>query len=260
MSASYSIRARWAADGLSAKQIGTSLLDLIEQLSAVAPDTSPWVVPDFVNEQYVEVSRAAPRITQFVSSGLQMSDFGGPSLDGGYKTGATTLHPDERPSGKTVNIYLWAGSRADNSIEFKIGDLPYPSDFSLITYPIYRGALEAIASALPCPWVAACAYHTAPAPVDSPQRGMVRRESVFTQTWIAYLAADLANGLTPPPEFISERTPGGGVILSALETVIDQSNPEHMRRSRLLEKIMLERVGLGPGRLARALPARVGPY
>lgn len=56
----------------------------------------------------------------------------------------------------------------------------------------------------------------------------------------------------------AERTPGGGLILSAVQTRIDQSNPDHMRRSRQLEAIMLERVS-EYGR-PNAPPARVGPY
>ena len=84
----------------------------------------------------------------------------------------------------------------------------------------------------------------------------------FKVAWIAYLSPALAAGLTPPPEIVCERTPGGGMILSAVLDRLDEANPEHMRRSRILEAIMMERVGTQePPKVGAArLPARVGPY
>jgi hypothetical protein len=53
------------------------------------------------------------------------------------------------------------------------------------------------------------------------------------------------------------------VILSAVEAVIDEGNPDHTRRADLLEAILIERIGVGastgPRRPAEH-PARVGPY
>jgi hypothetical protein len=84
----------------------------------------------------------------------------------------------------------------------------------------------------------------------------------FGVAWIAYLSPPLAIGLAPPPEIVWERTPGGGMILSAVQERLDEANPEHVRRAGLLEAIMNERVGVVPGKVPQAaeLPARTAPY
>jgi hypothetical protein len=81
----------------------------------------------------------------------------------------------------------------------------------------------------------------------------------FGAAWIVYLSAPLAKGLALPRELVAEPTTGGGVCLSTTQTLLDQSSADEMLRSRLLEKIALERIGLGVGRGFPHSPVRVGP-
>jgi len=81
--------------------------------------------------------------------------------------------------------------------------------------------------------------------------------------WIAYLSAPLAAGLTPPPDLFPEQTPGGGLILSAVKDQIDPTNPDHVRRSKILGEIMTKqaaRPGLRGAIYPGDFPPRVGPY
>ncbi len=142
--------------------------------------------------------------------------------------------------------------------EFEVGSPHLQMDCSVITYPVYRGALEVFAVGLALPVGAGRHSSSTIAPVDRPAARSAR--ALFEVAWIGYLSAPLAAGLTPPPDLVAERTPGGGLILSAVQTRIDPSNPDHMRRSRQLEAIMLERVGLSEYGRPNAPPARVGLY
>jgi hypothetical protein len=122
------------------------------------------------------------------------------------------------------------------------GGLQYPNDPRLVTHPIYKGALRTLADVWPCPWALA---------IDSAAKSRragdhPRNRSPFDIAWIGYLSAPLAANLKPPPELAAEPTPGGGVILSGVQAVIDQTNRDHVRRARLLERIVIERVGVTP--------------
>ena len=77
---------------------------------------------------------------------------------------------------------------------------------------------------------------------------------MFHMAWMPYLSAPLAKGLVPPPELIAEPTPGGGLLLVAAEERLDPTDPEHLRRSRMLAEIMIEWAG------GSDKPARAGPY
>ena len=48
----------------------------------------------------------------------------------------------------------------------------------------------------------------------------------------------------PPPRLVAESTPGSAWILSAVQGLIDTSDPDHMRRSRALQDVMAEQVGV----------------
>jgi hypothetical protein len=43
----------------------------------------------------------------------------------------------------------------------------------------------------------------------------------------------------PPPDVVTEHAPGGGLLLSATEDNFDLTNPEHLRRARLLAETMI---------------------
>ncbi len=46
-----------------------------------------------------------------------------------------------------------------------------------------------------------------------------------------------------PPEIVTERTPDGGLLMSAVEERLDPTNPEHLRRARILAETMVSRTG-----------------
>jgi hypothetical protein len=55
------------------------------------------------------------------------------------------------------------------------------------------------------------------------------------------------SGLRLSPEIQSERTPDGGVLISACDDRLDPANPEHVRRSRIIAETMIACTGYQPG-------------
>ena len=68
-------------------------------------------------------------------------------------------------------------------------------------------------------------------------------DTIFHIPWIAYLSAPLAAGLELTPEILTERTPDGGLLMTATTERLDPTNPEHVRRARILAETMIACTG-----------------
>jgi hypothetical protein len=66
-------------------------------------------------------------------------------------------------------------------------------------------------------------------------------DSIFQIPWIAYLSAEHAAGVALTPDILTERTPDGGLLMSATTDRLDPDNPEHVRRSRIIAEVMIAR-------------------
>ena len=207
-------------------------------------------------------------MTALVESNVMRDDAGEPTEVVGYRIHAYGWEVPETWNARTAYIDFHAGSSWSNEIDFQIGGLPFPgeiplpTDFSVVTYPVFKGALESFAAVWPLPWALAYSFDLKTRPIDAAARSDVGRSSPFEGAWIAYLSAALADGLTVPSEIATERSPGGGLLLSALGKPVDRTKLDDMRPSRALERIMLERVGVqGANRIGRpSHPSREGSY
>jgi hypothetical protein len=112
-----------------------------------------------------------------------------------------------------------------------------------VTYPRYRQALLAINAQWQPTW--ACAYLFNMHYYESP---LVPGARLFPLTrfhipWIGYLSAPLATALQLPADIRSERTPDGGLLLTATEERLEPTNPEHLLRARIIAETMIARAG-----------------
>ena len=64
--------------------------------------------------------------------------------------------------------------------------------------------------------------------------------SQYQMPWIAYLDVQRAAAIDVPAEYATERTPDGGLLMTATEGVFDPTNIDHMRPSRLIAEIMIK--------------------
>jgi hypothetical protein len=111
------------------------------------------------------------------------------------------------------------------------------------TYPLFKAALLAINATWPASYAYTSAnrigYDTAPLFPGAE----LFPSSGFHIPWLGYLSGPLASGLELPPEIPTERTPDGGLLMSATEERLDPTVPEHWRRARMIAEIMVARTG-----------------
>ena len=159
-----------------------------------------------------------------------------------YQPGWAIAYPLGSISGeRALRFILAAGSKWIDHSSFEIGSPFYPPDPSLVTYPIFKGALLAMVSVWPAPWANASCWIWGERPPTQP--GEAPFPLGYQMPWISYLSAERASELGPTPELITERTPDGGLLMSATETRFDPYNLDHMRRSRRMAEILIERGG-----------------
>ena len=272
----YSIKGCWRDDAEHPAEIGAQFVALLDRIESVVPAKTIWLLFDFAGVDLgagpdaeppvsVLLTDARKDMTAFVERNDVEDEDGSTDLRNGYRLIARgTEDGREFGSSQSIDVVAEIGSHWDNEIKFEVGDLLRFPDPALTTYPIYRGALEAMASTMPCPYVWAryyIAWDTGDFPLGSVPGGPPT--GIFDGAWIAYLSAPLAAGFTPPADLFSERTPYGGLILSAVKDHIDPTNPDHVRASQELQTILSTRVGevnrwgnIQPIRF----PPRVGPY
>lgn len=254
----YVTTANWGADGLDPAAIAGLVVDMLDRTAHLVPSGQRWFILDRKREQFAPILQSLPDIIQ---ANQIPGDFGEPNPGWGYSVVLLTLESDQGPpTNASLEIGITAGSNCLNSLGFEIGDRQLRPDYSRVGYYTYRQVIGAIAETWPCPWIFAYnsrnprLHPAADAAVNGPAK------PPFGGAWIAYLSEPLAKGLDPPAELVAEPTDGGGLFLSATQTLLDQSNADEMRRSRLLEKIGQERIGYGTGGgLPQMTPARVGP-
>ena len=264
----YSLFGRWREDYAPSADIGARFLNTLDQLGPLGPAMNNWLLLDMSTEEAtaVPMAKARPRMAEWVLNNVVRDDDDEPAPRQGYALIAWGGEIEsEFGTSRSINVNVTAGSQWLNQASFEVGDTSRPPDRDLVTYAIYRGALETLASNWPLPWMEAYVFlpDLIP-PITKPRVSppIPPREDL-NLPWILYLSAPLAAGLKPPADLICDPTPGGGVILSVVRDRIDPENPDHIRRSRLLRAIMDERVGEDTpphGFGAASPPPRVGPY
>ena len=225
----YYIRGKWDSDSMSPAVIGARFLDTLDRLSSLkSPVMGNWLVsdqvtPDPLSIKAIPLMMARPNMTALVEKGVKTDDDDKPDPDLGYwifARGGEVESEFGRP--RSADLHVSAGSSNDNRVEFRIGS-DSEQDLTLVTYPVFRDALEILASVWPCPYVEARLYQ----PIEQ--------------------------------QFIPNAMPDHS---SALER-LDPDDPEHLRRTRLLQWIVAERTeppASTPYWAWRNLPARVGPF
>ena len=159
-----------------------------------------------------------------------------------------------------MHLRLKAGGRDGGDTFLEFGRSLEPPDLTIVTYPMYRAALLALNAIWRPRWVCAFAFRTGTVSVPGVEvaPGVVGTRidslasvpldptfpySIFHIPWIAYLSAEDAIGITLPSDILTERTPDGGVLISATTDRLDPMKPEHARRARVLADLMIARFG-----------------
>jgi hypothetical protein len=237
---------------------GAKFLQTLDALSGVDPlfagwqFTGAWQILEEHRSSFVPLADGRKRIAEIVESGVYIDDFNKPRPEYGHGVHAVAGARGPRHVGFTA-------STSRQSFELSFGEYNIASDLSIVTYPLFKAALLAIIAPWDAPWACAQAFRSdaVMVPIDfGPGVPAFRVDSapkvpldptfpksVFHVPWIGYLSAHLAAGLRLSSEILTERTPDGGLLMSAYTERLDPTNPEHVRRARILAEILIACAG-----------------
>ncbi len=256
---SYAVRGSWAGPADEKPAVtGAKFLRTLDSLSGIDPLLTGWQVfrnwklTEDEGPRMIPLATARNRIAEIVEAGVVYDDFNEPAPHYGYSVGASAGARGPRRVAFTAST-----GRQDFNLEF--GEHYLASDLSIVTYPLFKAALLAISAAWDAQWAYAHAWRNeaVEVPIDIAPGVPAFRidsappvpldptfpQSIFHIPWIVYLSAEHAVDVTLAREILTERTPGGGLLMSATEERLDPTNAEHVRRARNLAETLIARTG-----------------
>lgn len=253
----YSIRTYPARIEGSPDSIGDRLIRTLDALSESDPLVfANWEITDRPTRTSMPLAMARSRICTVVEHNVVRDQLGEPDPDSGYDVWAFT-GVDDRSRG--IHLWVKAGGRDDGHVWLQTSAPNLPVDLSIVTFPVFKAALLALADNWALPWIAAHAFRSnydmvpvhGGAGLKLESRPMLPQEPAFPRSpfeipWIGYLSAALSAGLKLSPEIATERVLDGGLLMIATEDRLDPDNPEQLRRARIIAETMIACTGWQP--------------
>ncbi len=236
----YNIRSGWRERVESPAVIGEKFIKTLDALSRLDPVLfANWRLFE-LRARTLTLDEARPGIAALVEKNVVLDDSRKPLPTYGYHALASA---GKFKDPRCVNFKADAGGKYDGGTLLQFGDYDVPPDPAIVTFPLFKAALPAINAIWQAPWACAyvfeVSYYEAPLFPGAP----LFPYSIFHIPWLTYLSAPLADGLELPREILTERTSDGGLLMIAAEERLDPTNPEHLRRARILVDIMVSRTG-----------------
>lgn len=237
----YSIRSSLPGQPEKPETLGAKFVDALDALSDVDPLIfTNWQVMDFSKRTSLPLSAARASIGTLVENNVTRDDFRQPEPYYGYSAVAFT---NSAIKSRQLTLRIKAGGNHAGNTWLQAGDFKSFSDAAIVSYARFRAAMFAINAIWPPPWASADAFRMDYDKVPLFAGAPLFPYSRFHIPWFAYLSGPLAAGIEPTPEIQAELTPDGGLLMIATEDRLDPTNPEHLRRARILAEIMIARTG-----------------
>lgn len=251
----YFVRGQWAGPADEKPAVtGAKFLQTLDSLSRIDPLFSGWQInrnwkiAEDEEPRLIPLDKARTHIVEIVEKGIAHNDFGKPTPGYGYSVLAIAGARGPRKVAFVARTGL-------QFFELSFGEHNIASDLTIVTYPLFKAALLAISAAWDAQWSYAQAFRNdaVKVPVNfAPGVPAFRIDtaaqvpldptfpkSAFHIPWIVYLAAPHAAGVTLTREILTERTPDGGLLMSATTERLDPMDPEHAKRARILAETLI---------------------
>jgi hypothetical protein len=237
----YRIRFDFPRQPESPAAVAEKFLKTLDSLSRTDAFFTDWEIIDSRGRSSPPLAKVRSEFPAIVARNVVRDDEG-PSPEEGYHASAT-VGKFEDPKSATFRVR--AGGKLENYGHLEFGSWRVMPDAAIVTYPRYRAALLAINAQWQPTWACAYAfrldYHESPLSPGAP----LFPDTRYHIAWVAYLSAQMASGLRLPANIITERTPDGGLLITTTEERLDPTNPEHLRRARIVVETMVARAGDG---------------
>jgi hypothetical protein len=227
----YAIQSYWGPRRETPEQMGRRFWKMLKTLSAVNPAFSGW---KFIGLTKFWPLPAGPgdELTRLIADCVDTADDGDPTPISGYRFGASARSDPQA----VITLDVHAGYYAPNPPFFAntAGLQTQPlneRNAALVTLPIFKAALVAIAEAWDATWCEAYPWDLINLWPDTVAVGRPR----FNMAWVSYLSPRFAPMVTPPASAIVEHTSQGGIIMAATEERFDITNPAHLAAAREIE-------------------------
>lgn len=238
--------------------IGAKFVDTLDALTRIDPTIfTNWAIMDFPAMAALPLESSRSRIAAIIERNVERDDWDNPEPEGGYTANGFTADVGES---RSIDLRIKAGGKEKGEINLETGDYKVYPDPAIVTYKLFKAALLAINAIWPSAWACAYAFRSestkvpevyAPGVVGYSLVGtpMIPIEPTFPKStfhiaWFAYLSSELAAGVKLVSEILTERTPDGGLLMSAATERLDPLNPEHRRRARILVETMIAQTGV----------------
>jgi hypothetical protein len=248
-SLTYDVNSAWPGRPEPPGDVGKRFLRTLELLEPLHPTFHDWYTvaaapvdwedPAEYPLPTIDVAALGPDLSPWVVANVRRDDFTRPDPDSGYLLGASSHDPSNKSKGDVLDAVFCAGGKWVDHGSIDIGSVIAPPNPALVTYPIFRGFLLAMVSVWSPPWVSArCSIWgrkppTLPGLPPFPYSG-------FQMPWISYFRPEVADKLGPLTDLMTERTPDGGLLITATTDKFDPTNPEHMRPSQRMAEMLIE--------------------
>jgi hypothetical protein len=242
----YLIQAYWGPRREAPAQLGQRSWKMLQTISVLSPAFSGW---KFSGKFWPLPAGPGDELTRLIADCVAKADDGDPTPIYSYGFGANAeSHPKA-----IISLHIDAGSYVPNPQYFantaELRTQPLNEhNAALVTYPIFKAALIAIAEAWDATWCGAYPSDIIPLWPDLIAAG----RPAFEMAWITYLSPRFAPMVTPPRSAIVEHTLQGGIIMTATEERFDVTNPAHLAAAREIEAALApgQRAPLAAGRAA----------
>ena len=189
-----------------------------------------WKIDEDEQPRLIPLDTARKRIAEIVETGVTYNDFNEPEPMYGYSVLGTA-------GARGPRRVAFSADTGGQFLELSFGEHNLASDLSIVTYPLFKAGLLAISEAWDARWAYAQAYRNevVKVPVDfAPGVPAFRIDtatqvpidpafpkSMFHVPWIIYLSAKYVAGVALAREILTERTPDGGLLMSATTDRLD---------------------------------------
>jgi hypothetical protein len=249
----YTIHSKLPGNPETPASLGAKFVGTLDALTNIDPSIfTNWEVMDFPAKDSAPLAAVRSQIGALIEKNVDRDQLGEAAPSYGYHAVAFTGNVSKS---RHINLRINAGGKNSSGIWLETGYWRVAADPDIVTYRIFKSALLAISAFWPSPWANAYVRRVGHVAVpievgpdgvqafriDSPRQ--VPTDQSFPEgfhiPWLAYLSAKLAAALKLAPEILTERTPDGGLLMTATTERINPDNPEHLRRARILAETMI---------------------